>query len=795
MNNLKADITEIRRALSVLFKMGDVVELRVLDVAGKTHAGYFNDFDRLANEATKLSGHAAGVYVVLNPIKTDLLARSVNRITISPKNLTRDVDITRRRWLLIDVDPRRPKGISSTDAEHQGALTTAKSIKMYLIDLGFPPNSMIVSDSGNGGHVLIKVDLPNNAESEELLKACLKVIEAKFNNDLMEIDQTVFNTSRICKLPGTMACKGDPTADRPHRIAISLDVPETMTLAPIESIKVLAALAPKVDSSKKTNRTYQGSGQKFDLESWLSQNGIDIKRKDNYEGGYRYILQTCPFNDLHIGTSAAVFQAADGKIGFKCQHNECVGRGWTELRELKEPGYKDRRSRHGEHSKQNAEHGNNTKEDAVIPRLADAILQDNHFAQDQGGKLYHCHDGVYKPRGAAFVNIQVKTLLDSWGELSEWSSHLAAEVVEFIRVDSPILWERPPLDTVNVLNGLLDVNIPKLKPHSPDFLSSIQIPVTYNPNATCPTWDKFISEVFPEDALSLGYEIPAYLMTPDTSIQKSSIIFMGEGGNGKSTYMEAVRAFLGRVNTASLSLQRLESDRFAVARLVGKLANICPDLPSEHLAGTSMFKTITGGDTVTAEYKFRDSFDFVPFARLIFSANHPPQSSDSSQAFFDRWLVALFTARFRGEKKEIPRAVLDTRLASPDELSGVLNKVLIALKQIRKCFALTESKSMKEAWDEFRATTDPLAVWLSETTIENSNAMVSKRYLIAAYNQDAERRGQPRMTDTGFGLALRRLRPNIQEAQRTVVGKVTWVWLGIGLKLNEKNDNNGGSPS
>ncbi len=444
-----------------------------------------------------------------------------------------------------------------------------------------------------------------------------------------------------------------------------------------------------------------------------------------------------------------------------------------------------------EHGEQNDGQGNEVKE-ALIPRLAEAILQDNHFAQDQGGKLYRYHEGVYGSRGAAFVRIQVKTLLDSWGEISRWSSHLAEEVVEFIRVDSPILWERPPLDTMNVLNGLLNVNTLELTPHSPDFLNCIQIPVAYDPTATCPAWDKFISEVFSEDALSLGYEIPAYLMTPDTSIQKASIILMGEGGNGKSTYLEAVRAFLGRGNTASLSLQKLESDRFAVARLVGKLANICPDLPSEHLAGTSMFKTITGGDTVTAEHKFRDSFDFAPYARLVFSANHPPQSSDSSQAFFDRWLVAPFTIRFRGEKTEIPRAVLDAQLACPRELSGVLNKALIALNQIHAHFGFTESKSMKAAWDEFRATTDPLAVWLSEATIESPDAIVAKKDLIIAYNREAEHKGQPRMTATGFGLALRRLRTNLQDAQRTVADKVTWVWLGIGLKSKESTNGDDG---
>lgn len=76
--------------------------------------------------------------------------------------------------------------------------------------------------------------------------------------------------------------------------------------------------------------------------------------------------------------------------------------------------------------------------------------------------------------------------------------------------------------------------------------------------------------------------------------------------------------------------------------MVGKLANICPDLPSKHLEETSIFKQITGGDTVSAEYKFKDSFDYVPFARLVFSANEPPRSDDAGYAFTQRWVVVPF---------------------------------------------------------------------------------------------------------------------------------------------------------
>ena len=412
--------------------------------------------------------------------------------------------------------------------------------------------------------------------------------------------------------------------------------------------------------------------------------------------------------------------------------------------------------------------------------LADAILKTDRFARDPGGRLYRFEKGAYRAAGDVSVKRRVKSLLETWELTGEWSSHLANEVVEYIQVDAPELWERSPFDVLNVRNGLLTVNTGDLRPHSPDFLSPIQLPVAYEPDATCPHWDKFVGEMFPSDAHDLAYELPAWLMLPDVSIQKA-VLFVGEGANGKSTYLTALRAFLGSHNVSGVSLHKLESDRFAAARLVGKLANICPDLPSHHLEGTSIFKQITGGDTVTAEYKFKDSFDYLPSARLVFSANECPRSSDAAHAFFRRWIVVPFL-RTLEHSEQIPRTELDARLAAPGELSGVLNRALLALRVIRSRGGLTESPSMRAAWGDFLATTDPLAIWLDQTTSGNSDAVVTKHALVASHNAAATVSGRPTMTAAGFGRALKRLKPGIQEAQRTVDGELQWVWLGLALR-------------
>lgn len=440
------------------------------------------------------------------------------------------------------------------------------------------------------------------------------------------------------------------------------------------------------------------------------------------------------------------------------------------------------------------EEGDEDEPKATTPTLASALLESYHFARDVGGRLHvYRNGGVYIPDGERFVRAEVKAILSKWRIPQKWSVHRCNEVAEYIKADAPELWERPPLDTVNVANGLLDVETGELRPHSPGWLSPVQLPVTFDPDATCPAIDRFHDDVLPRDCHDLAVEIIGWLMVPDVSPQKA-VLLLGEGGNGKSTWLNMVRQFLGRRNTASASLHRLESDRFTASRLLGKLANICADLPSAHLESTDAFKAITDGqDGISAEFKFRDGFDFFPFARLLFSANHPPRSRDASKAFFDRWLPIPFERTFRGERGEVPRHELDARLTAPGELSGLLNKALDGLRRLQDRGRFTPPASVQVAFAEFRATTDPFAVWLDQQTVEAPDCLVAKDELRRAYNKDATANSRPTMTDTAIGLALKAMRPQVSSKQRTVNGKVTWCWLGIGLKSTEGPGHSHGS--
>jgi hypothetical protein len=208
----RIDINEVRRGLELLAP--PVFELRCLDakVRGEyrpgTYSGYFDaDHHDAAIEALEQIENASACYFTPNHVNPALLGRAYNRARIVKDRdpLTTDKDITERRWLLIDVDAVRPSHLSATPAEKAAAEGMVTAIDYWLWEKGFPPG--IIGDSGNGCHLMIPVTLP--ADDKGFCKRMLAGLAKQFNTEAATVDVSVFNASRIWKLPGTLVCKGD----------------------------------------------------------------------------------------------------------------------------------------------------------------------------------------------------------------------------------------------------------------------------------------------------------------------------------------------------------------------------------------------------------------------------------------------------------------------------------------------------------------------------------------------------------------------------------------------------------
>lgn len=258
---------EIEAALASIVPHGAVFEIRLLtDNKRRTDSGYFSNPSYAANAIAALTQPYKGIYVTPNPVNPDLLARAANRINQWAQHTTMDPDILQRRWLLIDIDATRVTGISSTDPEHQAAIKRALQIKNLLGTLwGFC--DPMLNDSGNGAHLLYPINLPNTEVVRDDIARFLKCVQAKFSDKTIHMDTMIFNASRIWRVPGTWARKGDNTPDRPHRKAAILENVHHLSVVRLEQINSFsAAYEHLIPERQRSNGTLNGGTSKHATE-------------------------------------------------------------------------------------------------------------------------------------------------------------------------------------------------------------------------------------------------------------------------------------------------------------------------------------------------------------------------------------------------------------------------------------------------------------------------------------------------------------------------------------------------
>lgn len=221
---------------------------------------------------------------------------------------------------------------------------------------------------------------------------------------------------------------------------------------------------------------------------------------------------------------------------------------------------------------------------------------------------------------------------------------------------------------VNVRNGLLDIRDMSFKEHTPNYLSTVQLNVEYNPQVDCPQFKKFLNEVLDCKLIPLVQEIVGYLLTTNTVSQKA-FVFWGPARTGKSTLLWVVEyLLLGKKNVSNIPWQEI-GDKFKTAELLGKLANVFSDLPSKSIDDTGIFKVVTGEDYLMAEKKNKNPFKFKPFARLVFSCNELPRNYvDRTEGFYRRLIIVPFSRQI--EKSKIDKAL---KYKFQREKEGILN--------------------------------------------------------------------------------------------------------------------------
>lgn len=339
------DIEEIKKWHKIFYPEGGLFEIRLLHgIKNRNWSGYFKDVDVMIKALQPILEHPQyngnpQVYFTLNEIPEALYSREQHDRFVIGAATTTDSDIKRRKFVLLDFDPQRPANISSSQEELAKAKEKAGKVYKYLKTKGF--KEPVIALSGNGYHLLYRVDMPNDTDHNELIKMFVESLYQTFPGNGVDIDCKVFNAARICKLYGTEAKKGTSTASRPWRTAKILYAPEKIEINNNELFSSIALSMPKLQPQTLTaslaHSTYDG--EKFDLENWLREHGLEYRIKQN--GIFTiYQLRKCPWEDSHSSHhdwDSAIFKRNDGQLSFSCWHDHCKGKTWKDVRLLYEP--------------------------------------------------------------------------------------------------------------------------------------------------------------------------------------------------------------------------------------------------------------------------------------------------------------------------------------------------------------------------------------------------------------------------------------------------------------------------
>lgn len=367
----------------------------------------------------------------------------------------------------------------------------------------------------------------------------------------------------------------------------------------------------------------------------------------------------------------------------------------------------------------------------LVKTLAEDIIAVGPLASGIDDRMWAYSDGVWRPAPNIVRDRSTRLL----GERFHTTHATNAEAI--IGANVPKISCKPVDRYINFRNGLLEWRTGELVPHDSDVLSTLQLPIAWNPHAQCPAFDEFLSQVVPEDTIPLMWELIGYMMYDGNPLHKAAMLH-GSGRNGKGTFLRVLKALLGEENVTAVTLQALASERFAPAGLFGKLANIAGDIDGTFIENTARFKAITGGDVISAEFKFRDQFEFTPRAVPIFSANKIPGSADVTVGYLSRWVVLPFPNTFTGKEDR----GLDARLSTPAELAGIARKGVKALWDLMARGNFIETESSQKAFDDFRRKVNQVESWLHECCERSpEHGHIKRTELFAAYQRWAEQDG------------------------------------------------------
>jgi len=650
-----------------------VHEVRLLRPNGVS-VGYFDDWNAALQAVENEPSQYKACYFSLNPIKLP------PGIPLNPRSLNpaagaaSDADIECRVSLLIDLDPPRPAGTNSTEAEKQAAREQAERVKEWLISQGWP--EPMLADSGNGWHLIFRIFAANDEQATALVKSVL----ARLHQLFPMVDPGNFNASRISKLYNSWARKGQHAEERPWRRSciVSEGSDTVVTEQQLRAlVPVSVVTQPKSDDIKLAG-----------LVGFLDYYSIGVRSEPREVSGGWQVEIECPWANEHSDDSrrdTVVSFIAGRGYGFNCFHSHCRDRHWRELRkevEQRNPGLAPYFGK-------------------LPPMTHSDIARSFIEAHDGFVRVYDLSNetGVWMPGkrwqlgdpGDALLRLAIRRYLDDLFERypapeqgksdsrrqlkqAAFVSGVLAEVKPWLPPKSSRDFDADPA-ILPLPNGkVADLRHGIIRDMRREDCQTKRLTIT-PADVPTPRWDRFLREITRGDEELAAFIVRLFALAI-TGLSLHHLIFLhGRGRNGKGVSLRLLERILGQgMFSVVLKPSDVEygkgGDRDK--RLMGALPGMRMAFTGETVGANldwTLLKTLTGGDTLKGAKLYQDEAGFTPSHTLFLLTNERPKLPPTA-AFKGRLIFVPFHADFSNSGD----MTLETDLRR--EMPGILWKLI-----------------------------------------------------------------------------------------------------------------------
>jgi len=300
------------------------------------------------------------------------------------------------------------------------------------------------------------------------------------------------------------------------------------------------------------------------------------------------------------------------------------------------------------------------------------------------------------------------------------SSKSRTEILNSLKQKGRLNMPKPIKPTwIQFKNKIYDVENGESFEASPDYFVTNPIPWEISGDPRTPNMDKIFKEWVGEEYVQTLYEILAYSLLPDYPINRL-FCFIGAGMNGKSCFLNLLKKFIGLKNICATELDVLLTSRFEVTRLHKKLVCIMGETNFNEMSKTSIIKKLTGKDTIGFEYKNKNPFEDINYAKILIATNNLPTTTDKTIGFYRRWLIIDFPNEF-SEKKDILTEIPE------EEYNNLATNCIILLNKLLSKREFSNEGDIEERMRRYEDRSDPLEKFIKEfTTDKDVNSHIFK---------------------------------------------------------------------